>query len=166
MFDCIWVFCIVCFSHKHARSSLQELLVKTTDNSSTQQQQELLQQYYPAICAEATASFTVISSTIRAVIAELQQQNQAGEATTSVSEIIDTIRQLQKHEHEKLEMTAALHLEQLQQRIHTLSNTSSDTVMSLHETSIKELQERITTLSVETIQETIVSELQQYMCEE
>ena len=63
---------------------------------------------YPTLCAKITASFSVLSDTINAVKSILQSSNR--------TDITKVITQLQKYEGEKLNMTAALHLEKLRSR--------------------------------------------------
>lgn len=58
---------------------------------------------YPALCAEVTANFAVLSDTINKVLNH----------TTTSQPIQQLLKQLQSHEREKLNLTAALHLEQL-----------------------------------------------------
>lgn len=62
---------------------------------------------YPSVCAKATASFSVLSDTINAVKASLETNNH------NRKDITIAIAQLQKDESEKLNLTAALHLERL-----------------------------------------------------
>ena len=60
--------------------------------------------YYPTVCTEATASFSVVSDTIQALQAELKGRGE---------EYVTLVRTLQQHEQEKLQYTAALHLEKI-----------------------------------------------------
>lgn len=81
---------------------------------------------YPALCAKVTASFSVLSDTINSVKASIiEQQRQrkhqdvaqsAQKNSSGGSEVVDFIVQLQKFESEKLNLTAALHLERLRLR--------------------------------------------------
>ena len=64
---------------------------------------------YPPLCAKVTASFSVLSDTINAVKSTLEK-------THSRKDISNVISQLQKSEGEKLNLTAALHLERLRLR--------------------------------------------------
>jgi len=64
---------------------------------------------YPAVCAKATASFSVLSDTINAVKSSVLENNDRGD-------IANVIARLQKDEGEKLNLTAALHLERLRLR--------------------------------------------------
>ncbi len=64
---------------------------------------------YPTLCAKVTASFSVLSDTINAVKSSLDTQHNRRDITS-------VITQLQKSEGEKLNLTAALHLERLRLR--------------------------------------------------
>ena len=72
---------------------------------------------YPALCAKVTASFSVLSDTINAVKGSLEKHNR--------KDITKVIANLQKAEGEKLNLTAALHLEQLR-----LSNSKLEGMIS------------------------------------
>lgn len=108
---------------------------------------------YPALCAKVTASFSVLSDTINAAKSALLEQHKRKD----ISMVVD---QLQKHECDKLNFTAALHLERLRlnnsdlgvgndaderaanllkESIHTLEGNISRTVQSINE-SIDELR--------------------------
>ena len=63
---------------------------------------------YPTLCAKVTASFSVLSDTINAVKSTLVEMKR--------NDISNVIIQLQKSESEKLNLTAALHLERLRLR--------------------------------------------------
>ena len=73
---------------------------------------------YPTLCAKITASFSVLSDTINAVKSILQSNKRI--------DITKVITQLQKYEGEKLNMTAALHLEKLR-----LRNSEVDKAISI-----------------------------------
>jgi len=73
---------------------------------------------YPTLCAKITASFSVLSDTINAVKSILQSKKR--------TDITKVISQLQKYEGEKLNMTAALHLEKLR-----LRNSEVDKAISI-----------------------------------
>ena len=64
---------------------------------------------YPPLCAKVTASFSVLSDTINAVKSALEKVHGRKDIATVIS-------QLQKSEGEKLNLTAALHLERLRLR--------------------------------------------------
>jgi ABC-type uncharacterized transport system ATPase subunit len=59
---------------------------------------------YPQACAEATASFAVLSDTILVIQGILSNRQQP---------LVELVLSLQQHEKEKLNLTAALHLEQI-----------------------------------------------------
>jgi hypothetical protein len=61
--------------------------------------------YYPTVCTEATAAFSVVSDTLQMMQSELEKRGG--------QEYLALIRHLQKHEQSKLQHTAALHLEQI-----------------------------------------------------
>ena len=73
---------------------------------------------YPTLCTKITASFSVLSDTINAVKSILQSKKR--------TDITKVITQLQKYEGEKLNMTAALHLEKLR-----LRNSEVDKAISI-----------------------------------
>ncbi|KAL7523381.1 hypothetical protein ACHAXR_000797, partial [Thalassiosira sp. AJA248-18] len=76
---------------------------------------------YPTLCAKVTASFSVLSDTINAVKSEVEQRrnnnnNNNNRKDDNDDDITTIITQLQKSESEKLNLTAALHLERLRLR--------------------------------------------------
>ncbi|KAL3921500.1 MAG: hypothetical protein SGILL_002716 [Bacillariaceae sp.] len=77
---------------------------------------------YPPACATATASFAMLSDTIRAVRDEMEARDQSTKGkskssnSNSFSQYVDWIQQLQSFEKEKLQLTAALHLEKIRAR--------------------------------------------------
>jgi DNA repair REX1-B len=79
-------------------------------------------EYYPLVCADVTATFTVLSSTINAI------RSDHGHRTLENSHaIVELINRLQRAEQTKLQLTAALHLERMriqaqQQRTSSESN--------------------------------------------
>jgi len=68
---------------------------------------------YPTICAQATATFSVLSDTINVIAKILAEQEKQ---SPSVKEVLILIRQLQQHEKQKLNLTAALHLERIREQ--------------------------------------------------
>jgi DNA repair REX1-B len=68
---------------------------------------------YPNVCAEATASFSVLSETINCVKRTLASSHDR-------SDLAKMVRRLQSHEKEKLSLTAALHLEQIRTKNHEM----------------------------------------------
>jgi len=71
---------------------------------------------YPQMCAEATASFSVLSDTINVVQQVLLQQSKKKSPSNSNEELSELVRNLQAHEREKLNLTAALHLERIREQ--------------------------------------------------
>ena len=61
---------------------------------------------YPTLCAKVTATFSVLSDTVNAVKTSLTEKHKR-------SDIAQAVGQLQKYEGEKLNLTAAMHLEKL-----------------------------------------------------
>jgi len=61
---------------------------------------------YTAICAQATASFSVISDTIKTIQSTLQKKYHR-------KDLVEMVTMLQQKEQEKLNVTAALHLERI-----------------------------------------------------
>jgi hypothetical protein len=68
-------------------------------------------EYYPLICADVTATFTVLSSTINAIRSNLESRDQ--QQQSNVNEILLLITRLQRAEQTKLQLTAAVHLERM-----------------------------------------------------
>jgi hypothetical protein len=101
--------------------------------------------YYPTVCTEATAKFAIVGDTIQAVHATLDERN--GTTTTNdknVSLRKETqrlVRTLQQYEKQKLQYTAALHLEQI--RLHQTSE-DDHTSRKLLEDSTRTLHQKLT----------------------
>mmetsp|Transcript_26674 Transcript_26674/g.55567 ORF Transcript_26674/g.55567 Transcript_26674/m.55567 type:complete len:268 (+) Transcript_26674:159-962(+) len=115
---------------------------------------------YPVLCAKITASFSVLSDTINAVKSSMinhRKRNDIGQIIT----------QLQRHESEKLNLTAAWHLERLR------LNNSTSVVSSekLDDKTVRLLRQGVASLegkisrSAELINDTI-DELRCIMAEE
>ena len=85
--------------------------------------------YYPTVCTEATAAFSVVSDTFKALQAEILMRDDG-------KEYEKLIRNLQKHEQLKLQYTAALHLEQI--RLHQVDE--QDATKPLLQQSVAALQ--------------------------
>ena len=105
---------------------------------------------YPALCAKVTATFSVLSDAINAVKLSFLKKHER-------NDVSDVIGQLQKHESEKLRLTAALHLEQLRLKNFELgycSDKTDERTIGLLKGSIHYLEKKIA-LSVESINETI-----------
>jgi hypothetical protein len=132
---------------------------------------------YPETCARATASFSVLSDSIKMVqeIILLARQRK---------DLAGLLAQLQSHEKEKLFLTAAHHLERIRQRNHEFqqpdevhqrqvqpvadqveaTTTADPRIAKLLSESVTSLQFKIAT-SVESINE-ILEELRCAMLEE
>jgi hypothetical protein len=108
---------------------------------------------YPALCAEATASFSVLSETINAVQNVLREKHQR-------KDLVDLIVQLQSKEQKKLNLTAALHLEKIRERDHQDRSDGGgrDQIAALLRQGVVSLQNQITS-NVEEINE-VLQELQ------
>jgi len=113
--------------------------------------------HYPSVCAEATASFSVLSETINAVRRILDETHK------DRSDLTKLIARLQKVEQEKLNLTAALHLEKIraqsQQQLDDQQRQREDgavdtRIASLLEQGVASLKQRIAT-TVEEINETL-----------
>lgn len=115
---------------------------------------------YPVLCAKITASFSVLSDTINAVKSSMinhRKRNDIGQIIT----------QLQRHESEKLNLTAAWHLERLRLNNSTSGvsrESSDDKTVGLLRQSVSSLESKISR-SVELINETI-DELRCIMADE
>lgn len=91
--------------------------------------------FYPTVCTEATAAFSVVSDTIKALEAEMQKRGADGK------EFCTLIRNLQRHEQLKLQYTAALHLEQI--RLHQVADDDQDATKPLLQQSVSALQSKL-----------------------
>lgn len=103
---------------------------------------------YPSLCAKVTATFSVLSDTINAVKTSLIEKHKR-------NDIGKTIGQLQKYEGEKLNLTAAIHLEKLRLKNEELGlsfDRSDEASARLLKEGIQCLEQKITT-NVESINE-------------
>jgi len=141
------------FTSLFRRSGLDELL-KTGSITN-----------YPNVCAEATASFSVLSESINAVQKILLEKRNR-------KDLVTLITKLQKAEKDKLNFTAALHLERIraqsQEQImdNSLNNgADNDTrIADLLKEGVLSLQEKVNS-TVEEINETL-EELRYALMEE
>ena len=80
---------------------------------------------YPSLCARVTATFSVLSDTINSVKSTLLNNDSKNKNNNNHqrADITTVITQLQKAECEKLNLTAALHLERLRLRNSELDAT-------------------------------------------
>ncbi len=85
---------------------------------------------YPPACVAATAAFAVLSNTVAAVRDELsgraESRKDLSTATSVSSSVIKSIGDLQELERQKLQLTAAYHLEQI--RANNLKQSNSGNV--------------------------------------
>jgi len=110
---------------------------------------------YPTLCAKVTASFSVLSDTINAAKSSLEKQHRR-------KDIINVIVQLQKSESEKLNLTAALHLERLRlnnSQLEVMSpsegdNGADERTINLLKDGIQSLERKISGV-VESINEVL-----------
>ena len=108
---------------------------------------------YPNLCAKVTASFSVLSDTINAVKSSLEEDNE-NKDDNGRKEITNFINQLQKSESDKLNLTAALHLERLRLRNLRVGDGDDDVTMKLLTEGIRSLETKIASV-VESINEVL-----------
>jgi hypothetical protein len=90
---------------------------------------------YPNICAQATASFSVLSDTINTIACTLKEVRKRSDLVTFLS-------QLQKEEREKLNLTASLHLERIRERN---AAGGDERVSRLLQAGVASLKQKVTT---------------------
>ena len=103
---------------------------------------------YPALCANVTATFSVLSDTINAVKSSLVERHKR-------HDIGEIVRRLQKYEGEKLNLTAAIHLEKLRLKNADLGlsfNGSDERTAQLLDMGIQKLERNISA-NIESINE-------------
>ena len=103
-------------TYRHYDQSLQQML--DTRNVSI----------YPAVCAQVTASFQVLSNTINAVKRILLQPH--SDHCQEAKQVAQLIEQLQRHEKEKLQFTAALHLEKIRKSQEIMDDDNHASLLS------------------------------------
>ncbi|GFH58822.1 hypothetical protein CTEN210_15298 [Chaetoceros tenuissimus] len=122
---------------------------------------------YPDLTANITASFSVISNSIRCII-EIMQSHTDGSRSkefqleevdlSTLSNCIKFTKQLQNLEREKLNYTAALHLEKIRERNERLNiearESGDEKVLNLLQQGVKGLQSKISGC-IEQINETL-----------
>ncbi len=115
--------CCLSFSFSYASKSGLDRVLQTGNMSE-----------YPVICACATASFAVLSDTITTIqsIVRPQKRNAA-----------QLIAKLQAQERDKLNVTAALHLERI--RFESSTNATDDSVRYLLQEGVQSLRAKATT---------------------
>lgn len=106
---------------------------------------------YPDRCAKATASFAVLSATVKEIQSILQSRGR--------TDLSKSIQQLQSLEKEKLQLTAAHHLERIRER-NKLPQGDDDAsaadlrIQKLLQEGVASLQQKIYT-TIEAINEII-----------
>lgn len=93
---------------------------------------------YPNLCMSTTASFALISNSIRDIQSILKERSNSLDMCSAAS----NIDQLQKYEKEKLNLTAALHLEKIREKNETLKG-GDDKVRRLLKKEVHALQKKI-----------------------
>lgn len=121
---------------------------------------------YLDACTQATAKFSVLSQSINAICEVLLEQSKSQQDKTK-KEHYTQLRQLQAHEKEKLNLTAALHLERI--RMHGHNNNievdkQDDRVSLLLSQGVTSLKQKLS-LCIESINE-ILDEVRIYILEE
>lgn len=103
--------------------------------------------HYPAVCAKATASFAVLSDTINTIRSVL------GKDATPLKK---QIAALQKHEQQKLNFTAALHLEKIREKNESVGGQNTDADETADDRVVKLLRKGVLSLE-QQIQATVES---------
>lgn len=102
---------------------------------------------YPETCSKVTASFSVLSETIKA-IQEIMRVDRAR------NDLVQLITQLQGYEKEKLQLTAAHHLERLREKNLQAHSQKDPRIEKLLGSGVQSLNRQISTI-VEQINEII-----------
>lgn len=100
---------------------------------------------YPKLCAKVTATFSVLSDTMNSIKATLNTKHKRVDITKIIA-------QIQKSEGEKLNLTAAIHLEKL--RLNNAHSERDERTVSLLEEGVATLQAKINMI-IEEINESI-----------
>jgi hypothetical protein len=93
---------------------------------------------YPNNCARATASFSVLSDTINTIASILKDVHKR-------SDLVTLLSQLQKEERDKLNLTAALHLERIRERNLKMQVDGDEGVSRLLEEGVTSLKRKVAT---------------------
>ena len=112
------------------------------------------------MCAKVTATFSVLSDTINAVVASLKDKHERNDISKVVSD-------LQKCEGEKLNLTAAIHLEKLRLKNEDLGlsfDGSKESSAELLKEGIQSLERKIAS-NIDSVNE-ILDELRCIAAEE
>jgi ABC-type uncharacterized transport system involved in gliding motility auxiliary subunit len=114
---------------------------------------------YPVACSNATASFAILSNTVN-IIKEILEKN------FGRNDLRRLIEQLQQREKEKLNLTAALHLERIREKNSSYSGDDhigkflNQGIIDLHNklsSCIDEINEILDELKYATVEETVES---------
>jgi len=111
---------------------------------------------YPSVCARATASFSVLSDTINTIRAILAEKHGRKDLTKLIGK-------LQRHEKEKLNTTAALHLERIREK-NEVAPDGDERIRQLLIGGVASLRAKVTEL-INEINE-VLEELRYEMAEE
>jgi redox-sensitive bicupin YhaK (pirin superfamily) len=103
---------------------------------------------YPPACALATASFSMLSDTIRTVVEEMSTRisSSSNSSNSNLNQYIQWTRSLQGLEKEKLQFTAALHLERIRANNEqglSGGRNADDVVLGMLQQGIGELEQKI-----------------------
>lgn len=93
---------------------------------------------YPNNCARTTASFSVLSDTINTIASILKDIHKR-------SDLVTLLCQLQKEERDKLNLTAALHLERIRERSLKMQVDGDEGVSRLLEEGVTSLKRKVAT---------------------
>uniref|UniRef100_A0A7R9VM29 Uncharacterized protein n=1 Tax=Pseudictyota dubia TaxID=2749911 RepID=A0A7R9VM29_9STRA len=156
------------------RSKLEELSVRSLLGAVFEAQRERTMAYqeydrgldtvistgnitnYPSVCARATASFSVLSDTINTIRAILAEKHGRKDLTKLIGK-------LQRHEKEKLNTTAALHLERIREK-NEVAPDGDERIRQLLKGGVASLRAKVTEL-INEINE-VLEELRYEMAEE
>lgn len=112
---------------------------------------------YPAICAKATASFSILSDSMNTIQKVLEEKHERKDLTKIIAA-------LQKCEQEKLNVTAALHLEKIREQNELMQAAGDERSANLLKESVFTLGRRVAT-SIGDINE-LLEEIRYAMAEE
>ena len=102
---------------------------------------------YPNTCSKATASFSVLSETIKWIQEVMIEQHQR-------NDLAKLITRLQSFEKDKLHLTAACHLERIRRRNHEIDQLADPRISKLLEEGVVSLQQKIA-LCIESVNEVL-----------
>lgn len=125
---------------------------------------------YPPACLAATAAFAVLSNTVSAVGEELSDRADSKKdplvLTSTSSSVMKWIRDLQESERQKLQLTAAYHLERIRANNLKSSNNSYNDKDDMREPELSLLNNGIADLrsKIETCRSDINSIIEDLRC--